>query len=125
VEERKDGVVLESLRARSGGLLVNIPTVVLINEGSASASEIIAGALQENDIAKVVGKQSFGKGSVQELIELSGNSLLKVTIALWYTPNGRNITEEGIAPDVEVELSEEDIENQRDPQLKRALELLR
>jgi carboxyl-terminal processing protease len=125
VEERKDGVVLETLKSRNGGLLHGLPTVVLINEGSASASEIIAGALQENNAARVVGKQSFGKGSVQELIELEGQSLLKVTIALWYTPKGRNITEEGIEPDVKVELTEADIDKERDPQLQKALELLR
>ncbi|MBI3984134.1 S41 family peptidase [Candidatus Microgenomates bacterium] len=125
VEERKDGSVLQTFRATAGGSAVGLPLVVLVNEGSASASEIIAGAVQDNQVAKLVGEQTFGKGSVQELVELDGRAYLKVTIARWYTPNGRNISEEGIAPDIKVELTEADFNASRDPQLNRALQLLR
>lgn len=124
VEERKDGTVLGSHSAKSGGELVGLPTVVLINEGSASASEIVAGALKDNKAAVVVGKKSFGKGSVQELVKLGNNGLLKATIALWYTPSGKNINKEGITPDVVVDLSQDDFNNNRDPQLNKAIEIL-
>lgn len=125
VEERRSEEVKSSKRARGNGLLSGVPTVVLINEGSASASEIIAGALRDNGVAELVGMQTFGKGSVQELVELSGGSVLRVTIANWYTPDGVNIEEEGVEPDYEVELDIDDIEAGDDPQLDRALELLR
>lgn len=124
VEERRDEEVLSTKRAQSGGSLTGIPVVVLINEGSASASEIIAGALRDNNAAQLVGKQTFGKGSVQELAEFDDGSVLRVTIANWYTPEGSNINDEGIKPDIEVEISENDIENDRDPQLKKAIEVL-
>lgn len=125
VEERRGEEVKSSKRARGNGLLSGVPTVVLINEGSASASEIIAGALRDNGVADLVGMQTFGKGSVQELVELSGGSVLRVTIANWYTPDGVNIEEEGVKPDFEVELDIDDIESGEDPQLDRALEVLR
>lgn len=124
VEERRNEEVISTERARGNGLLRDIPTVVLINEGSASASEIIAGALRDNDVAQLVGMQTFGKGSVQELVELSGGAVLRVTIANWHTPEGVNINEEGIEPDYEVELDRDDIEADEDPQLERAIELL-
>ncbi len=103
---------------------VNIPVVVLINEGSASASEIVAGALRDNIGAKLVGKKTFGKGLVQKLEKLKGGAALKVTVARWLTPNGVNINKDGIKPDVEVDLTEDDYKNGRDPQLEKALELL-
>lgn len=124
VEEKKDDKVVDTVSAQKGGLLVGLPTVVLINEGSASASEIIAGALQDNKAATIVGEKSFGKGSVQELIKLGKKTVLKVTIALWYTPNGKNISKEGINPDVKVDLSQDDFNNNRDPQLDKAIEIL-
>lgn len=124
VEERREEKVIASEQTTPGGELTGLPAVVLINQGSASASEIIAGALQDNKVATVVGEQSFGKGSVQELIDLRGKAVLKVTIALWYTPNGRNITKEGIIPDIKVDLSDEDFNNDSDPQLTKALEIL-
>lgn len=124
VEEKKDDKVIDSKSAKPGGLLVGLPTVVLINEGSASASEIIAGALKDNKVATIVGEKSFGKGSVQELINLGKKTVLKVTIALWYTPNGKNISKEGISPDVKVDLSQDDFNNNRDPQLDKAIEIL-
>lgn len=100
-------------------------TIVLINGGSASASEIVAGALQDYGLAKIVGEKSFGKGSVQELESLPDGSSLKLTIAKWFTPKGRSIDEQGISPDLEVKLTEEDFNKDRDPQMDKALELLR
>jgi len=104
--------------------LKNIPTVVLINEGSASASEILAGALRDILGVKLVGEKSFGKGSVQQLEGLKGGSSIKVTVAKWLTPSGLSISEEGIVPDEEIELTMEDIDEMRDPQLDKALEIL-
>ncbi|MEK7390584.1 MAG: S41 family peptidase, partial [Patescibacteria group bacterium] len=97
---------------------------VLIDKGSASASEILAGALSEHDIATLVGSTSFGKGSVQELVKVTPESSLKVTIAQWLTPNGLSISAGGLKPDISVDLTEEDSKNGRDPQLKAAVELL-
>lgn len=99
--------------------------VVLVDGGSASASEILAGALQEHKIGTVIGTHTFGKGSVQEVIDLKGGSSLKVTIARWLTPNGRSISEGGLAPDVVVEMTKEDREAKKDPQLDAAIEFLK
>ena len=98
--------------------------VVLVDGGSASASEIVAGALRDHGLAPLIGAQTFGKGSVQELISLSGKSSLRVTIAHWKTPSGTSISEQGLTPDVAVERTVEDFEQGRDPQLEKALELL-
>jgi len=98
----------------------NVPMVVLINEGSASASEIVAGALQDYGRARLVGQKSFGKGTVQEVLEFIDHSSLKLTIAEWLTPKGRKINGVGVTPDIEVEFSSD-----RDTQLIKALELLR
>lgn len=112
--------------AEGGDLLSGLPTIVIINEGSASASEILAGALADNrDNVTLVGKKSFGKGSVQELIELPQNTAAKITVARWLTPNGEQINEKGINPDLEVNLTAEDYNNDRDPQLDKALEILK
>lgn len=105
--------------------LKDIPTVVLINGGSASASEIVAGALRDYKKATLVGEQTFGKGSVQTLRSLSDGSALKITIAKWLTPAGDFINEKGIAPDVEVKMTMEDINKNLDPQFDKALELLK
>ncbi len=99
--------------------------VILVDGGSASASEILAGALSENGVAKLVGTKTFGKGSVQELVKLTSDTNLKVTIARWLTPKGHSISEKGIAPDVEVKFTPEDAEAKKDPQLDKALELLK
>ncbi|HBT81224.1 hypothetical protein A2757_01995 [Candidatus Giovannonibacteria bacterium RIFCSPHIGHO2_01_FULL_48_47] len=123
-ERFRDGE--ESLhRSRGYNTFPELPLVVLVNEGSASASEILAGALQDHGIAKIVGAQSFGKGSVQELLEVTDETSLKITIARWLTPNGRDITKTGITPNFEVKYTEEDAQQGRDPQLDKALEVLR
>ncbi len=102
----------------------NLNVVVLVDGGSASASEIVAGALQEHGVAKIVGENTYGKGSVQELIPLSKNTSLKLTIARWLTPNGVTISESGLKPDVEVEQTREDAEKEIDTQLEAAVKLL-
>jgi carboxyl-terminal processing protease len=105
-------------------LLKDLPTIVLINQGSASGSEIVAGALQDYKKATLIGKKTFGKGSVQELESLRGGSAVKITVAHWLTPKGRSIEEEGISPDIEVELTDQDYQADRDPQLDKAIDLL-
>ncbi|MEK7213687.1 MAG: S41 family peptidase [Patescibacteria group bacterium] len=99
--------------------------VILVNNGSASASEILAGALQEHGIAKLVGTKTFGKGSVQELVEITPETSLKVTIARWLTPKEHNLSHDGLVPDIEVKITQKDLENKIDPQLDRAVEILR
>lgn len=104
----------------------NIKVVVLVNEGSASASEILAGALQDHDAATIVGVNTFGKGSVQELIDISDDTALKVTIARWLTPDGHSISDGGLTPDVTVEFDEElFIADGFDTQLEKAVEILK
>lgn len=120
VEEKEGGKTKASLRTGGNPPLAGIPTMMLINEGSASASEILAGALHDHGAATLVGVKTFGKGSVQELIDLPGGAKLKVTVAHWFTPKGVNVNKEGIKPDIEVKLSEDDFKNQRDPQKDRA-----
>lgn len=114
-----------SLKTEGGDKLSDIPTVVLINEGSASASEILAGALHDNREITLIGEKSFGKGSVQELIKLPGNASVKITVAKWLTPGGDYIMEKGISPDVEVGLTTDDYNNNRDPQLDKAMEIIK
>ncbi|MEK7589708.1 MAG: S41 family peptidase [Patescibacteria group bacterium] len=98
--------------------------IILINQGSASASEILAGALQQHNIATLVGTRSFGKGSVQELVQITPDTSLKVTISRWLTPNGSSISDGGLTADVEVEFTKEDFKAGKDPQLEKAVELL-
>lgn len=99
--------------------------VILVDEGSASASEILAGALQENYRATLVGTKTYGKGSVQELIDVTPETSIKVTVARWLTPSGKSISENGLTPDLVVEISDEDIKAERDPQMAKAIEILR
>jgi carboxyl-terminal processing protease len=125
LQEKRDGIVIRTYTSDGTATLAGIPTVVLINEGSASASEITAGALKDNKVATLMGTTSYGKGSVQKLENLSDGGVFKVTIAHWYTPGGKNIDKEGIAPDKKVERSADDIKNKRDPQKDAAVQALR
>ena len=111
-------------RSKGYGALQNIPTVILVNEGSASASEILAGALKEHGKAVLVGEKTFGKGSVQELVPITDETFLKVTIARWLTPNGRSISEKGLEPDVAATITAEDETAKRDPQMEKAVEII-
>ncbi len=104
--------------------LKGIKTVVLGNGGSASASEIVTGALQDYGVAKLVGEKTFGKGSVQELQDLKDNTEIKITVAKWYTPKGRGIHKIGLEPDVKVELTQDDFNAGKDPQMDKALEMV-
>lgn len=120
LDEKRGEEVVQSFKSEKDPIFKDVKTIVLINEGSASASEIVAGALRDNNKATLMGEKSFGKGSVQQLLELSNGGALKVTIARWYTPAGKNIDKEGITPDSEVVRSSDDIKNKRDPQLDAA-----
>ena len=111
-------------RSKGYNAFPDVPLIILTNEGSASASEILAGALRDNGKAKLVGTKTFGKGSVQELIPITRDTSLKMTIARWLTPNGEDIGKQGIEPDFSVERTAEDVKAERDPQLDKALEVL-
>jgi len=129
---KDDLVVIERMKDGTEQLFQNpleplapdIPMVVLVDAGSASASEIVAGALQDHQRSVLIGEKTFGKGSVQAPIELSNGGELRVTVARWFTPNDRAIHGEGLEPDVAVELTQEDFDAERDPQLDRAVEYL-
>jgi len=112
-------------RAQGNQKFLDYPMVVLINQGSASGSEILAGALRDNRQVKLIGEKTFGKGSVQELEKLKKGSSLKITVARWLTPNGDLIEGQGLKPDIEVELTEKDIEEGKDPQLEKAIEIIK
>ena len=114
----------ELYKAFGSSKLIDYPIVVIMNQGTASASEILAGALRDNRGVQLIGEKSFGKGSVQELSDLRGGSFLKVTVAHWLTPKGDLIDDEGLEPDVAVEISPEDINSGNDPQLSKAIEIL-
>lgn len=124
VTERSGDKIKATLKSGNNAILGGIKTVVVVNEVSASASEIVAGALQDHKVAKVVGEATFGKGSVQQLIRLSNGAQLKVTVARWFTPNGKNISEDGVVPDEIVGLTQSDIDADSDPQINKAKELL-
>ncbi len=109
---------------RSGGVATELPLVVLVDRGSASGSEVLAGALQDAGRAPLVGTRTFGKGTVNQVREMSDQSALYVSIARWYTPKGRQIEGAGLQPDIEVALTEDDLSQGRDPQLERALDIL-
>lgn len=123
-EKSAAGQINEYRSSGSKALLSQLPTVVLINEGSASASEIVAAALKEYHLAILLGKTSFGKGSVQEIREFADGSAIKLTVAKWLTPDGNEIENIGVTPDIEVELTREDYNNDQDPQLDKAIEIL-
>ena len=118
--ERRGSEIVKTLRTTGTPILGNMKTVVLINGNSASASEITAGALREYGKATLVGQKSYGKGSVQIVLGLPGGSQMKVTEARWYTPKGKNIDKTGIEPDVKVDLSSDDVNNNVDPQMDKA-----
>ena len=120
-DPEEDEIIYVSGKAR----IVSIPLVVLINKGSASASEIVAGAIRDHGRGIIIGEPSFGKGTVQEVENLIDGSSLRITVAKWYTPNNVNISEVGIVPDIEVERTIEDMEADRDPQLDAALDYLK
>ncbi|HOE80764.1 MAG TPA: S41 family peptidase [bacterium] len=110
--------------ARGFAPLANLPTVVLINQGSASASEIVAGALMDYGRATTIGKTTFGKGSVQMVKDLPDGSMIKITTDKWLTPSGVSINDKGITPDIEIDFTEEDFNANRDPQIEKAKEFL-
>ena len=127
----EDGVVVQQDKGTDGketysvnrkGSLLDDPMIVLVNGGSASASEIVAGALQEKNRAKLVGEKTFGKGTIQEAQDLSGGAGLHITIARWLLPSGKSVDKEGIKPDFEIKTDEKD--QTKDPQLDKAIELL-
>ena len=125
VVEKTGDKVIDELRSRRNAVLEGVPTVVLVDGNSASASEIVAGALHDHKAATLVGETTYGKGTVQRLITLTNGAVLKVTVARWFTPNGLNLSKVGITPDHTVKLSEEDIKNSNDRQMTKAEELLR
>ncbi|MBZ9569386.1 S41 family peptidase [Patescibacteria group bacterium] len=131
--ERGDVVAIEDFglgkeqkiyKVQGNEKFLDYPMVILINQGSASASEILAGALRDNRKILIIGETSFGKGCIQELDELRGGSSLKITVAKWLTPKGELITDKGLEPDIKVEMTEEDYEEDRDPQLEEAIKII-
>ena len=115
----------QEYKAQGPGTFSDYKIVVLINQGSASASEILAGALRDNRGILLIGEKSFGKGSVQELEKLKEGSSLKITVARWLTPKGQLITDVGLEPDIKVEMTEKDYEEEKDPQLDKAIEIIK
>ena len=123
LQQKKGGERKEMWVERRGKLL-EVPLVVLVNKGTASAAEILAGALQEKGRAKLVGEKTFGKGSIQEVETLARGAGLRVTVAYWLLPSGRSIEKEGLKADFEVKRTREDIQKGKDPQLEKAINLL-
>lgn len=124
LQEKRGSEVVQSYYALGGDELHGIPTVILVNGGSASASEITTGALHDNGAAYVIGQKSYGKGVVQQLVNFGDGSQLKVTVASWYRPNGQNINHKGITPDKTVNLSDADAKAGNDTQLQAAEDYL-
>ena len=124
VSEKKNGQVVDVVKSTGDNILGGMETVVLADGSSASASEIVAGALQDYGLAKIYGEKTYGKGSVQSVIDLNGG-ILKVTTAKWFTPNDKNIDGEGISPDKKIELTFDDMNNGKDPQLEGAINNLK
>lgn len=123
--EKRDDVVVKTYRAQGSPVLKGVKTVVLIDSGSASASEITAGALRDNNAATLIGIKSYGKGSVQQLLQLGGGAILKVTSAHWFTPSGKGINKIGIEPDQKVERTDDNLKNNQDPQKDAALNFIK
>jgi carboxyl-terminal processing protease len=130
----KDGIVVyaldsngekETWKVKPGGLAPDVPLAVLVNGNSASASEVVAGALQDYGRAPLIGNQTFGKGSINHFRQLSDGSAIYISIGRWYTPNGRQIEGNGLTPDIVVERTEQDIQQGKDPQLDRAIEYIK
>jgi len=124
VQERRGSKVIDTQTSTGNNPLKGIPTIVLIDGGSASASEITAGALHDNGAATLLGEKSFGKGSVQQVEHLLDGSEVKITIAHWYTPDGKNIDKQGITPDTIVPISDADSKAGKDPQKDKAYQIL-
>ena len=124
VEDFGKGKPQQVYKAEGNGELANFPVVILIDGGSASASEILSGALRDNRKVQLIGDKSFGKGCVQEVINLPDGSFLKITVANWLTPKGSYIQNIGLEPDVKVSISDSDIQAKKDPQLDKALEII-
>ncbi len=124
VSERRGSTIISTEYSNGTNTLKGLPTAVLINDGSASASEITAGALHDNGAATLVGQKSFGKGSVQQVINLADGSEMKVTIAHWYTPDGKNINKQGIQPDVGVAITDAQAKAGQDPQKDKAFQIV-
>lgn len=124
IEDFGKGKAQQFYKAEGNAELANYPIVILIDQGSASASEILAGALRDNRKVQLIGTKSFGKGSVQEVVDLRGGSFLKITIAKWLTPKGASISEVGLDPDIKVDITDQDISAKKDPQLDKALEIV-
>ncbi len=122
--KKRDVSKTETVKTNGSGRLSDIPIVVLVDKGSASASEIVAGAIQDYKRGIVMGEKTFGKGSVQELAELPDGSRLRMTIAKWFTPLDRSIDDVGVVPDKEVKITDEDRAADRDPQLDEAIKYL-
>lgn len=125
LEEKRGGETIDTYRAKSKPILKDVPTIVLVDGGSASASEIVAGALRDNGVAKLYGEKTYGKGSVQEVRNMSDGGLLKVTIARWFTPSGHNIDKEGLEPDKVVKYTEADRKAEKDPAMEAAVNQLK
>jgi len=123
MERFKDGTQ-HVYRREGDALLGAIPLVVLVDAGSASASEIVAGAIQDAGVGVLVGEKTYGKGSVQLINALSDGSQLRITVAHWFTPRDRGIDGAGLAPDIVVSLTKEDVQAKRDPQLDEAVKYL-
>ncbi len=125
VSEKKGTKTVDEVRADGNNILEGVETIVIADGSSASASEIVVGALKDHKAARFYGVKTYGKGSVQEPIKINNGAILKVTIAKWYTPNGKNINGEGISPDKEVKITSEQINSGQDPQLDSAKEALK
>ena len=125
IEDFGEGKEKIEYKAKGNARFSQYPMVILINQGSASGSEILAGALRDDRGILMIGEKSFGKGSVQELENLRGGSSLKITVAKWLTPKGKLITDVGLEPDIKVEMTDKDYEEGRDPQLDKAIEVVK